>query len=174
MTIDQLVRSHREIELMMGYQREHFTVGAGYTYVMLAHDMNLLHPAITHGEQQVKNAMSGRIEVPQYWGKVINDLLELAARGMKHPPRPGPFWHPNPMSESERVRAGEVLVNWQHATGRLNKELAAEAEIQENRISRIRHGRCFILPTEIDRIAACFDTDRAGFLKGPDQTPGGA
>lgn len=167
-SIEQLVRSHRELELMMGYQRQSQVRGATYTYKMFAFDMNLLHPAITRGEQQMKDAMSGRIEVPQDWAKVVNELLELGASGMKHPPRAGPWWHPSPMSEHERLRAAEMLVLWQHVTLTQNKVLARDAEIQENRISRIRCGRCYILPTELDRIAACFDTDRAGFLRGPD------
>ncbi len=171
MSIDQLVRSHRELELMMGYQRQSQKVGASYTYVMFAHDLNLLHPCITRGEQQIKDAMSGRIEVPQYWNKVVNELLELGAAGMKHPPRPGPWWHPNPMSESERQRASAKLIDWQHATHRQNKDLAVVAQIHVNRISRIRHGRCYILPTELDRLAAAFDTDRAGFLRGPLDVP---
>lgn len=166
-SVEVLIRSHRELELMMGYQRQAQVPGATYTYTMFAHDMNLLHPSIARGEQQIKDAMSGRIEVPQYWSKVVNELLELGASGMKYPPRPGPWWHPIPMSEGERVKAAEMLVRWQHVTLRQNQEIARAAQIQENRISRIRHGRCYILPTELDRIAACFDTDRAGFLRGP-------
>ena len=174
MTIDHLVRAHREIELTMGYQRQSQKPGASYTYRMFARDLNLLHPAIVQNEQQMKNVMSGRVPLPQYWEKVVNELMELAARGMKYPPRPGPFWHPNPMSERERVLAGQMLVRWQYATQRYNKDLAVASQIPAQRISRIRHGHCYILPTELDRLAACFDTDRAGFLQGPpEQETGG-
>ena len=166
MTIDMLIRAHREIELMMGYDRQN-VAGMTYTYRMFAHDMNLLHPAIVRGEQQMKDVMSGRVILPQYWTKVVNELLELAACGHKYPPRPGPFWHPNPMSEGERKHAAEMLVRWQQRTKRHNKSVGIEAQIHPDRISRIRHGRSCILPTELDRIAATFKTDRAGFLRGP-------
>ena len=167
MTIDHLVRAHREIELTMGYQRQPVTAGMSYTYRMFTFDLNLIHPAIVRNVQQMKDVMSGRVALPQYWERVVNELLELGARGMKYPPRPGPFWHPNPMSERERVLAGQMLVRWQYATQRYNKDLAVAAQIGPERISRIRHGHCYIMPTELDRLAACFNTDRAGFLQGP-------
>lgn len=173
MTIDLLMRAHRELELTMGYQRQSQTAGASYTYRMFVRDLNLIHPAIVQNEQQMKNVMSGRVPVPQYWEKVVNELLELGARGMKYPPRPGPFWHPNPMSKRERVLAGQMLVRWQYATQRYNKDLAVASQIPAQRISRIRHGHCYIMPTELDRIAACFDTDRAGFLQGPPEQGAG-
>lgn len=166
MTIDMLIRAHREIELMMGYQRQN-VAGMSYSYRMFAHDMDLLHPAIVRGEQQMKDVMSGRVILPQYWTKVVNELLELAACGQKYPPRPGPFWHPNPMSEAERRNASDMLVRWQQRTKRLNNSVGLEAQIDPERISRIRHGKTRILPTELDRIAAAFKTDRTGFLQGP-------
>ena len=168
MTIDLLIRAHREVELMMGYQRQN-VAGMTYSYRMFAHDMNLLHPAIVRGEQQMWNVMCGRVILPQYWTKIVNELLELAAMGHKYPPRPGPFWHPNPMSEAERRHAADMLVRWQQSTQRHNKSVGLEAEIHPDRISRIRQGKTRILPTELDRIAAAFKTDRAGFLAGPQE-----
>ena len=95
MTIDQLIRAHRELSLMMGWKDARSGLDI-YSYQRFMNDLNTLWPHCVMNLQQVREVMVGDRPVPRYWEKPVNDLLELAVRGMKHPPSPGPFWHPTP------------------------------------------------------------------------------
>lgn len=175
MKVETLIRAHRELGLMMGYSDATRGV-THYTYAALMKDMNIVHPQIVCSIDQMKRAMAGQIEVPPYWAKVLDELVQLAVGSNRHPPTPGPFWHPISMSAKERRLAAVRLVEWQAAWGVFNTQVAEAAQITVTRISLIRHGRSAVLPTELDRLAAAFNTDRAGFLAGPrhPQTKGGA
>jgi hypothetical protein len=164
--VEALIRAHRELGLLMGYADT--TRGTNhYTYAMLQKDMNTVHPQIVRSLDQMKRAMLGQIEVPPYWAKVLDELLQLGVSGYRYPPTPGPFWHPQPLDLEKRRRAAVRLVEWQAFHYIYNKDLADAAQITRTRISQIRHGRSAILPTELDRIAAAFNTDVQGFLEGP-------
>lgn len=170
--IETLIRAHRELALMMGYSDATRGVQT-YTYQMFMDDLNTLHPHIVAGIDQMKKCMVGQAKVPFYWEKPLNELLELAVTGQRQPPRPGPFWHPTPLNKKERRLAAIRLVEWQAFSRSYNTTVAEASEVTPDRISRIRHGRTAILPTELDRIALAFGTDRAGFLRGPHNKGGG-
>ena len=139
-----------------------------YTYELFRNDLNTLHPHIVRSVDQMRRAMTGRlVHVPRYWEKPVNELLELAVTGHTHPPTPGPFWHPMPLSRKERLALVMLLPRWMRNAKIYNTGLAMRAEITMGRLSRLRKGTTAVLPTEIERIAAVFGTDRAGFLNGP-------
>ncbi len=151
---------------MMGYPDA--TRGADiYTYTKLMNDMNTVHPHIVGSLSQMKKAMRGDTGVPKYWAKVLDELLGLAVAGHRHPPAPGPFWHPQPMDEKKRRLAAVRLVEWQAYKRVYNTTVAELAQMTPGRVSLIRHGRSAILPTELDRIATAFGTDVGKFLEGP-------
>lgn len=165
MTIEQLMRAHRELALMMGYQegpRQNV-----YSYQTFMDDLNTVHPGCVDTIYKMWDVMAGRNRVPNHWEKPVTELLELAMKGMTHPPAPGPFWHPQPTTSATRELAAKQLDRWLSQTGMHHATLADRAEIPVSRVSRIRTGKSPMLPTEIDRLAVAFDTDRKGFLAGP-------
>lgn len=171
MTVEQLIRTHRELALMMGFTEA--TRGTEtYSYQILMNDMNTLHPHIVGSINQMKRAMVGQIVVPAYWEKILDELLSLAVNAQQHPPTPGPFWHPQPMNAKQRRLAALKLIEWQAYYRSANTEVAQVAEMSARRISLIRHGKVAILPTELDRLASAFGTDVGAFLQGPKRKEG--
>ncbi|MCP4896873.1 MAG: helix-turn-helix transcriptional regulator [bacterium] len=163
MTIEQLVRAHRELALMMGY-RPQGPWQETYSYEKFTNDLNTMLPHCVRNHQQMKNAMAGRCEIPPHWEQPIDQLLELAVNAHTHPPTPGPHWHPQPMTHSVRALAARRLGDWLKASGMQQRQLAMASEMTRHRVSVVLQGSQPMLPTELDRIAAVFGTDRDGFL----------
>ena len=145
-----------------------------YSYQRLMNDMNTLYPYCVRNLQEMREVMVGRFPPPRYWEKPINELLELAVTGMRNPPSAGPFWHPVPITKVQRRRAADVLGAWMYRARMDNKTLAEAAEIMPSRVGKLRNALTPILPTELDRIAAVFATDRNGFLRGPESPHNGS
>ena len=166
-TIDRLVRAHVHLAIMMGYRRA--TRGAEvYTYALLMKDLNTVYPGTVGNVQQMTNVMTGRMRVPPFWGKPVNELLERAVIGRIDPPTPGPFWSPPPMTRAEWSIAGVRLHRWMVSQRMSCKGLAVLSEIPARRVSKLRSSEATILPTEVERFADVFGIDRSGFFSGPE------
>ena len=166
-TIDHLVRAQVHLGIMMGYRQA--TRGADiYTYALLMKDLNTVLPGSVRNVQQMTNVMTGRMEVPLFWGKLVDELLEQAVTGRIHPPTPGPFWSPPPMTRAEWSIAGARLHRWMVSQRMSCTGLAVLAEITARRISKLCASEATILPTEVERLADVFGTDRGGFFRGPE------
>lgn len=168
MNLEELIRCHRELTLMMGYPAARHGIGAKYSYAIFMKDLNDVKPDTVTNLQQIKNIMAGRMKVPPTLQTACEDLLQRAISGETLPPTPGPMWSRNVPTKHVRRLAATMLDRWIVALEAKERRVARASQISVGRLNQLRNAEVPILPTELDRLAAAFGKSREDFLRGPE------
>ena len=168
MTLEQLIRCHHELVLMMGYPNVKHGKGIKYTYQLFVADMNSVTARCVRNYQQMKDVMRGKTKPPEVWEAVCDELLKLAIAGETGPPTPGPMWCRQVPTKRERRQAAVQLDRWIIALDVMQSRVARASQISPGRLNKLRKAQTAILPTELERLAAAFGKTREEFLRGPE------
>jgi len=168
MTLEEVIRCHHELVLMMGYPNVRHGKGPKYTYEIFVADMNAVIPGCVRNYQQMKDVMRGKTKPPAVWQIICDELLKLAIAGETHPPTPGPMWCRNVPTKQQRRLAATQLDRWIVALDAKPSRVARASQMSAARLHKIRNAETAILPTELERLAAAFGKTREEFLRGPE------
>ena len=168
MTIEEVIRCHRELTLMMGFPESRHGKGPKYTYKIFMGDLNDVKPDTVINYQQMRNVMAGRMKVPPTLQTACDELLKRAIAGETRPPTPGPMWCRHVPTKHQRKLAATQLDRWIIALDAKESRVARASQISGGRLHKIRNAETAILPTELDRLAAAFGKTREEFLRGPE------
>lgn len=168
MRIEEVIRCHHELTLMMGFPPSRHGKGPKYSSEIFMRDLNDVKPDTVVNHQQMRNIMAGRIKVPPTLQTACDELLQLAISGETHPPTPGPMWCRQVPTKRQRRQAAVQLDRWIIALDAKQIRVARASQISPGRLHKIRKAQTPILPTELERLAAAFGKTREEFLRGPE------